>query len=132
MKFNRLDQLDDKSLLEINDVKKFNGSIYRSHTYKPTDFGLYKSRYWEFQKEIRCVIYSSPLPKKQKMSDIASGQRELRTKQILVPISDYALNNITITLAPKVTEASQLIIESLTKELQNASIQNSILRGKIR
>lgn len=138
IKLKKIKYIDDfkekyKSLLEINDVRKSDGSISRSLTYKPTDFGFYKSRYWEFQKEVRCLIYAAPFPKNQKeMSDIASGKRELRTKQILVPISDYTLDNIKITLAPKVTEASRLIVESLTKELQNASIQNSSLRGKIR
>lgn len=138
IKLKKIEYIDDfkekyKSKLIIHDVKQSDGSIYRSLKYEPTDFGFYKSRYWEFQKEIRCLIYATPFPKNPKeISDIANGERELRTKQILVPLSDYALNNIKITLAPKATEASRLIVESLTKELQNASIQDSILKGKIR
>lgn len=79
------------------------------------------------------MIYAAPFPKNQEeMSNIASGKRELRTKYILVPISKFSLDNLHITLAPKATESSRLIVESLTKGLQNVCIQDSILKGKIR
>ena len=66
------------------------------------------------------------------MSDIASGKRILKTKQILVPLSDYARNNLIITLAPKATDASRLIVESLTKDFKNIIIHDSVLKGTIR
>ena len=138
IKLKKIEYIDNfkekyKSQLEINDVKNSDGSISRSLSYIPTNFGFYKSCYWQFQKEIRGLIYAAPFPKDQNaMSDIASGKRELRTKYILVPISKFSLDNLHITLAPKATESSRLIVESLTKGLQNVRIQDSILKGKIR
>lgn len=138
IKLKKIEYIDNfrdkyKSQLVITDKKKNDGSISRSLSYNPTDFGFYKSRYWEFQKEIRCLIYAAPFPKDQnEMSVIASGKRELRTKYILVPLSQDSLDNLHITLAPKATESSRLIVESLTRGLQNVCIKDSILKGKIR
>ena len=138
IKLKKIEYIDNfkekyKSQLEINDVKNSDGSISRSLSYIPTNFGFYKSSYWQFQKEIRGLIYAAPFPKDQNaMSDIASGKRILKTKQILVPLSDYAINNLIITLAPKATDASRLIVESLTKDFKNIIIHDSVLKGTIR
>lgn len=138
IKLKKIEYIDNfkekyKSQLEINDVKNSDGSISRSLSYIPANFGFYKSSYWQFQKEIRGLIYAAPFPKDQNaMSDIASGKRILKTKQILVPLSDYARNNLIITLAPKATDASRLIVESLTKDLKNIIIHDSVLKGTIR
>lgn len=134
-KIEYLDNFKEKYIeqLQINDVKNSDGSITRSLSYIPTDFGFYKSLYWQFQKEIRGLIYAAPFPKDQNaMSDIASGKRSLKTKQILVPLSDFAINNLIITLAPKVTYASRLIVESLTRDFMNITIHDSVLKGTIR
>lgn len=138
IKLKKIEYIDNfrdkyKSQLEITDKKNPDGSISRSLSYNPTEFGFYKSRYWEFQKEIRCLIYAAPFPKDQlEMSAIAGGKRELRTKYILVPLSKFSLDNLHITLAPKATESSRLIVESLTRGLQKVCIKDSILKGKIR
>lgn len=138
IKLKKIEYIDNfrdkyKSQLKITDKKNPDGSISRSLSYNPTEFGFYKSRYWEFQKEIRCLIYAAPFPKDQnEISVIASGKRELRTKYILVPLSQDSLDNLHITLAPKATESSRLIVESLTRGLQNVCIKDSILKGKIR
>lgn len=138
IKLKKIEYIDNfkekyESQLEINDVKNSDGSISRSLSYIPTNFGFYKSCYWQFQKEIRGLIYAAPFPKDQNaMSDIASGKRILKTKQILVPLSDYAINNLIITLAPKATDASRLIVESLTRDFKNIIIRDSVLKGTIR
>ena len=134
-KIEYLDSIKEKyrTLLKIDDVQDGANSIHREIFFQPTDFGFYKTLYWEFQKEIRCLIYAVPYNKNQKeKSQFVSGKRVLKTKHIFVPISDYILNNLKITLAPKATEASRLIVESLTKGLRNVNIQNSALKGEIR
>lgn len=40
-----------KSLLKISDINTAT-DIHCEISYNPTDFGFYKSKYWEFQKEI--------------------------------------------------------------------------------
>lgn len=130
-----LDNFKDEYLskLKIEDNRDADGSISRKINYMPTDFGYYKSSYWEFQNEIRTLIYATPFPKNnEEISNIVSGKRALRTTQILVPLSDYALNNLKIRLSPKSSEAAKLIVNSLVNNLQNVSIEDSVLRGKIR
>lgn len=131
-KIEYIDNFKEKYKCQLN-IKNIEGSTDISVSYNPIAFGIYKSRYWEFQKEIRCLLYATPFPKDEKeISDIACGLRTLKTKYILVPISKFSLDNLRITLAPKVTESSRLIVESLTKGLRNVIIQDSDLKGKIR
>lgn len=121
-----------KSKLNINDINKIN-SIERNISYNPTDFGFYKSNYWEFQKEIRLLIYSSPFPKdKNEISEIVSGKRELKTTSIFVPLSEKCLQNIKITLSPKVSKASRIIVKALLSQYPNAVVVDSCLHGTIR
>ena len=121
-----------KSLLAIKDNVE-NQKITRNINYNPSDFGFYKSKYWEFQKEIRGLIYAIPFAKDNKeISNVVSGKRMLKTKYILVPLSNEALNNLKIILAPKATYAAYLIVKSLTRDFPNITVQYSELNGKIR
>ena len=121
-----------KSLLSISDIHE-KGVVSRHIKYRPTDFGFYKSKYWEFQKEIRALIYASPFPKdNHEISVIVSGRRILKTKYILVPLSIEALNSIKIVLAPKVSEASRIIVRALTSSFEGICVEDSELSNKIR
>lgn len=121
-----------KFLLTIKDNIE-NRETTRNISYTPTDFGFYKSKYWEFQKEIRGLIYAIPFPKDNNaISNVVSGKRKLKTKYILVPLSNEALNNLKIVLAPKATDAAYLVVKSLTRDFPNITVQYSELNGKIR
>lgn len=121
-----------RSLLQISDIKE-GDTISREISYNPSDFGFYKSKYWEFQKEVRFLIYAAPFPKdKQEISEIVSGKRQLFTRFILVPLSDICLKNLKITLAPKISEASRIIVSALLDKFPNAQITDSCLMNMIR
>lgn len=121
-----------RSKLHISDLWE-NNSLSRRITYNPTDFGFYKSKYWEFQKEVRLLIYATPFPKdKQEISDIVSGKRHLSTTFLLVPLSKYCLDNLKITLAPKISDSSRLIVASLLAKYPQAQILDSCLQNTIR
>lgn len=121
-----------KSKLKIEDTNKID-YIQRNISYHPEDFGFYKSKYWEFQKEIRLLIYTSPFPKdEQEISNIVSGKRVLKTTSIFVPLSEECLQNIKITLAPKVSSAYRIIVKALLSQYPNAQVVDSCLYGTIR
>ncbi len=137
IKIKKIEYLDNfveiyKSKLKIDDINKIN-SIERNILYHPKDFGFYKSKYWEFQKEIRLLIYSSPFPKDEnEISEIVSGKRELKTTSIFVPLSEKCLQNIKIILSPKVSKGSSIIVKALLSQYPNAVVVDSCLHGTIR
>lgn len=121
-----------QSLLKISDTVE-NSSPTRQISYNPCNFGFYKSKYWEFQKEVRFLIYATPFAKDNKeISEIVSGKRSLSTTYILVPLSQSCLENIKITLAPKISEPSRLIVTALLAKFPHAQISDSCLLNTIR
>ena len=121
-----------KSQLNVKDTQIKN-EVHREMSYDPTDFGFYKSQYWEFQKEVRLLIYAVPFPKDTtEISDIVSGNRCLKATAIFVPLSEKCLQNIKITFAPKITDASRIIVRALLSKYPNAEVADSCLCGKIR
>lgn len=115
-----------KSLLKVNPLTKL-------VEYKAWDFGFYKSKYWEFQKEVRLLIYTIPnCINKGEFDQLLSNNRQLETTSIFVQLSNIALENLKVVLSPKVTEASRIIIKSLTSHLSNVSIKDSLLTKTIR
>lgn len=123
-----IDNIKDvyNSLLSINTLTK-------SIKYNAWDFGFYKSKYWEFQKEIRLLIYTIPnCSCEEDFKSLVSNNRHFETTSIFVPLSDIALENLHIVLAPKITDASRIIVKSLTSHLSNVSIKDSALNRIIR
>lgn len=121
-----------RSCLKIIDTLE-DGKPTRNIKYDPLNFGYSKSKYWEFQKEVRFLIYACPFPFDDKdISRIVSDQKALTTKFIFVPLSENCLNNIKITLAPKISEASRLIVSALLAKYPNAQISDSCLFSTIR
>lgn len=123
-----------KSKIRIQDVALNNSRLTnRLINYDPLDFGFYKTKYWEFQKEVRLLIYAIPFAKDSAaISEILSTNKPIKTESILVPLSEIALDNLKIVLAPKSTEASKLIVEALTSKLSNVSIEYSALKNTLR
>ncbi|MDE7419113.1 MAG: DUF2971 domain-containing protein [Muribaculaceae bacterium] len=125
---NYIDHIKDvyQSLLHINPDTK-------SISYNAWDFGFYKSKYWEFQKEIRLLIYTIPnCSCEEDFKRLISNNRQLATTSIFVPLSDTALDNLQIILSPKITDASRLIVRALTSHLSKVSIKDSALNRIIR
>lgn len=115
-----------KSLIKINPSdKSLNCNIW--------EFGFYKTKYWEFQKEVRLLIYTIPnCHSEDDFNRLVSNNRALKTTSIFVPLSDFALDNLKIVLSPKITDASRIIVESLTSNLSNISVKDSTLKRIIR
>ncbi len=121
-----------QSLLKIFDTIE-NGTPTRKISYDPRNFGFYKSKFWELQKEVRFLIYAASFAKNnEELSEIVSGRRLLYTTYILVPLSKSCLENLKITLAPKISEASRLIVSALLAKYPHAQIKDSCLLNTIR
>lgn len=115
-----------KSLLKFDPLTK-------EVEYNHWDFGFYKSKYWEFQKEVRLLIYTVPnCHSKNDFDHLLSKDKQLETTSLFVPLSNFALDNLRIILSPKATDASRFIVESLTSNLSNISIKDSALKRMIR
>ena len=112
-----------------DDMKQGNRKI----EFNPHDFGFYKTKYWEFQKESRFLIYTVPFADTpEKMQELLFKNKKLETEYIDVQLSDECLNNLTIRLSPKADYASRLIVESLTKGFGDIRIEDSDLKGHLR
>ena len=121
-----------KSRLESKEEIVSN-KTFRTISYDPIDFGFYKNKYWEFQKEIRLLIYAMPFVyDKYEISKCALGERLLKTTHILVPLSEQCLQHFKITFAPKISHASRVIVKALLSQYPNASCMDSCLYGTIR
>lgn len=121
-----------KSLIKIG-TKIENGKITRNIQYNPTSFGFYKSEYWAFQKEVRLLIYAVPFAKNNEEIDIiVANNRPLSSTFILVPLADKCLQNLIITLSPKVSNSSRLIVKALVEKYPNVKVLDSCLFNTIR
>ena len=103
-------------------------------------FGYYKNKRWEFQDEVRFVLYSLPInPILQganpELSSIIT-QSLLRNKSLPfhyydMKLKDGAFNKLEITLSPSATESQRLIVQALIdKYAPYATLKESAL-GKV-
>ena len=106
----------------------------------------YKSKAWEFQKEWRFKIHchnAAPRSLKNKVSEdtyyslmlkeLSSINKGVSQQHLFMNLSDEALEEIEITLGPKVDEAQRIIIKSLIACFcPKASFKDSALTGTIR
>lgn len=121
-----------KSLITIDDSVEY-GQISRNVKYNPYDFGFYKNEYWSFQREVRLFIYAIPFAKdKEEINNIVANKRPLKSTLIFVPLSDRCLQNLTITLSPKITYASRIIVKALLAKYPHVKIMDSCLSNTIR
>jgi hypothetical protein len=140
-----------KDVTYINDVKSFyQNSIHMLQNSQTGlcdirienywDFGKYKEKKWEFQKESRFVLFtkkllslSHPLINEniQKQFDPEAFSHIMPNdkKYIDVEISDEAFKQMEITLPPCITPGYRIIVESLIKQYNpTAIIHNSTLK----
>jgi len=102
-------------------------------TIKVRDFGRYKSKMWEFQKECRFVIAIFPYESQNPYGDalLSALQSLYENKRLPIEcydleVKDDAFNSLDIMLAPKCTEADRIIVESLaSRYAPNTKIEMS-------
>jgi hypothetical protein len=114
----------------------------------PTELAGYKSKKWEFQAEVRYVIMALPSPPiqfgKDPVSNWVDNFSPFLIKSIKdgtgpnkdffdVNISQAAVDNIKVTVAPLATESDKIIVEALLQQhTKNGTLSNSSLTNVIR
>ncbi len=114
--------------------------------YNFNKLGMYKNKYWEFQKEWRYIVYCLPFGIKdvigntENINILLQEKFELLDKGFDLPFNYYffkldkrKFRQMEITLSPKISEGN-IDIVNLLKEKYNpeAKINYSVLHGKIR
>lgn len=125
-----------KDAIQITNIKGCRGDMHMQM--KP--FGYYKNKRWEFQDEVRFVLYSLPMNPmleggNPEISSIVMqsllGNKSLPFHYYDMSLKDDAFNNLEITLSPSATEAQKLIVQALIdKYAPNAKLEESAL-GKV-
>lgn len=132
---------DDESLLKPKVIKMQN--IESTHL-EFGKIGKYKSKYWEFQKEVRYLTNVFPgagikvldklSPEKQSevlLNGIFSN-KNVSINAIYLDLNTELLKNIQIVLGPRITESDRSLVQLLCEQYApNAVIQNSVLTGKV-
>lgn len=148
----KVEYIDDDRLIEIRrkavelKVDK-NGKRWTSIA-GPTELAGYKSKKWEFQAEVRYVIMVLPFPPVQPSKDLGANWVENFSPYLMksiqdgagpnkdfidVKISQNAIDNIKVTLAPLATESDKIIVNALLQQYtKNGSVSNSSLTQVIR
>ncbi|MBQ6752053.1 MAG: DUF2971 domain-containing protein [Bacteroidaceae bacterium] len=119
-------------------------------SFNPQEFGIYKNKEWEFQKESRFKLMASPLDpdlcKKIKTDStyhhvlglintfIPSllNNYKIKTTYIDMPLNSKVLNEIEIMMGPQTSEAEKYIVGALLQPYTKAIIIDSKFKGKIR
>lgn len=132
---------DDESLLKPTVIKTQNKESAQLEFGK---IGKYKSKYWEFQNEVRYLTNVFPgagvrvldkLPP-EKQSELLfraiSSNKDVPIDAIFLDLNPQILSNIKILLGPTISESDRILIKILCeKYAPNADIQNSLLTGKV-
>jgi hypothetical protein len=125
-----------KDAIQITNIKDGRGDVKMEM--KP--FGYYKNKRWEFQDEVRFVLYILPCNPMLEATNPEVGSivmQSLLANKLLpftyydMQLKDEVLNTIEITLSPSASEAEKLIVRALVdKYAPNAQINDSTL-GKV-
>lgn len=112
-----------------------------SFTVKIGEIGKYKSKIWEFQKEVRFKLFVLPSMDSNgtKIHPLDDFQK-IMTNKIPSPIENYfieikddAFKNMEITLGPKCTISEEIIVEALLQRFNpTAKISKNKFQGLIR
>ncbi len=132
---------DDESLLKPKVIKMQNAKSTHLEFGK---IGKYKSKYWEFQKEVRYITNVYPgagikvldkLPPEKQSELLLNGifsNKDISIDAIYLDLNPQLLNNIEILLGPKISESDRNLVQLLCEKYSpNAVIQNSLLTGKV-
>lgn len=116
------------------------------------DFGTFKSKQWEFQKESRFKISVFPIQQPD-LTQLKDPNNELYRLEVItksiapslkdsqpvsaqyfdIELSDFAFRDMEILLAPQTTVSEKIIVESLIKSFcPTAVLSESVFKGKIR
>ena len=140
----KVEYVKDKELLVPQVLNIFNGNFIMDLN----KLGQYKNSYWEFQKEWRYKLMFLPVPMKKFINEQLSGQNEeliklqklIITGQAALPfnyfdlrIRDECFADMSITLAPDISESSKIFVDLLVKEYNpKCEITDSKLKALIR
>lgn len=126
--FYKVQYTDEESLLKPK-IFIIEGNNY---TFKSSDIGLYKSRVWEFQNEVRFKLFV--LPTKDKNGNILNPLNnfmkiineniESPLEQYFLPIRDEAFSKMEITLGPKSNYSQELIVKALIEKYNPSAIMH--------
>lgn len=125
-----------KDAIQITNIQGDRGDMHMDM--KP--FGYYKNKRWEFQDEVRFVLYSLPINPllegvNPEISSIVMqsllGNKSLPFHYYDMGLKDEIFNTLEITLSPTATESQKLIVQALIdKYAPNAILKESGL-GKV-
>ena len=125
-----------KDAIQITNIQGDRGDMHMDM--KP--FGYYKNKRWEFQDEVRFVLYSLPINPllegvNPEISSIVMqsllGNKSLPFHYYDMGLKDEIFNTLEITLSPSATESQKLIVQALIdKYAPNAILKESGL-GKV-
>ncbi|MDO5559561.1 MAG: DUF2971 domain-containing protein [Oscillospiraceae bacterium] len=135
----------EKSLLRPHILETNNKDSFSVHLSK---LGKYKNQYWEFQKEWRYILLIYPMSQikltnealldkydeiKQFYHKTILGQASLPFNYYDLKIDEQIFNQMSITLAPDISESSKTIVDLLIKEYNpNCNIEESELDKLLR
>lgn len=139
--FRQIKYVDDISVFTKDAIQLTNVKGDRGDMHVETKlFGYYKNKRWEFQDEVRFVLYSLPVNPmlEGENPEISSlviqsllGNKSLPFHYYDMSLKDDAFNNLQITLSPSATEAQKLIVQALIdKYAPSAKLEESTL-GKV-
>lgn len=108
--------------------------------------GHIKNEYWSFQQEWRYIMRTTPIsilrsvqdPDKEMrrfIAEIIAGTAKQTLPYIDLHLSDYALEEMEIVLAPDMPEANKILVECLVEKYNpqmRSSIKESALKGLIK
>ncbi|WP_347488520.1 DUF2971 domain-containing protein [Desulfoscipio sp. XC116] len=134
---------DDDSLLKPTVLKIVDDKFFITLS----DIGIYKNKYWDFQKEWRYRLMFLPISAPKLMQEHMQGlntemaklQLRTMTGQAALPFSHYDLkirdesfDSISIMLAPDISESSKVFVELLVKKYCSyCTINESVLTNLI-
>ena len=132
---------NDESLLKPNVIKMQNQESTQLEFGK---IGKYKSKSWEFQKEVRYLTNVFPgagikvldvLPPEKQSELLLRGifsNMDVPIDAIYLDLNPQLLRNINIVMGPKITESDRILVKVLCeKYAENAIINDSVFTGKV-
>lgn len=130
---------EDDSLLKPNIFKIVDNEAIISLN----DIGIYKNKYWVFQKEWRYRLLFLPISVKKLMKgnmqesykmqmQIMAGQAGLSFNHYDLKIRDESFDRMSIMLAPDISLSSKIFVELLVKEYcPHCNVNESVLTNLI-
>ncbi len=129
----RVEYTDDKALLEPNILSISEGNF----SVDVGKLGIYKNTYWEFQKEWRYRLLFMPLSVQNMIKEHMQGksnemfalQSKIIMGQAMLPFSYYDLiirdecfEEMSVMLAPDISESAKICVELLVKEYNSKCV----------